>query len=73
MPGQGNWRVFYLGFSRSGWTKAALEYQKAIQRQHLSGKNWQVVGMRLVDLQQVDQDLEQWSMYVEPDLGEIKF
>ena len=73
VPGQGNWRVYYLGFSRSGWTRAALEYQKAIQRGQLSGKNWQVVGMRLVDLQQVDQDLEQWSMYVEPDLGEIKF
>ena len=29
--------------------------------------------MRLVDLRQVDHDLEQWSAYVEPDLGEIKF
>ncbi len=73
MPGQGNWRLYYLGFSRSGWTRAALEYQKNIQKGHLSGKNWQVVGMRLVDLRQVDHDLEQWSAYVEPDLGEIKF
>jgi len=50
----------------------ALAYQKDVQSQKPAGKNWQVVGMRLVDLKQVDQDLEQWSAYVEPDRGEIK-
>jgi uncharacterized protein len=72
MPEQGNWRVYYLGFSRSGWTNEAMAYQKSIQNLLPSGKNWQVVGIRLIDLKQVDQDLEKWSAYVEPDHDEIK-
>ena len=32
IPEQGNWRVYYLGFSRSGWTSEALAYQKSIQK-----------------------------------------
>jgi len=28
--------------------------------------------MRLVDLKQVDQDLEKWSSYVEPEHGNIE-
>lgn len=72
IPEQGNWRVYYLGFSRSGWTSEALAYQKNIMSQKASGKNWHMVGMRLVDLKQVDHDLEQWSAYVEPDHNEIK-
>jgi hypothetical protein len=73
IPEQENWRIFYLGFSRSGWTSDALAYQKTIESQKPSGKNWQVVGMRLVNLKQVDQDLEKWSAYIEPDHREIKF
>jgi uncharacterized protein len=72
IPEQGNWRVYYLGFSRSGWTSDALAYQQRIQNQLPSGKNWQVIGIRLVDLRQVDQDLEKWTSYVEPDQDEIK-
>jgi AAA+ ATPase superfamily predicted ATPase len=72
IPAHGNWRVYYLGFSRSGWTREALAYQKSVQSQLPSGKNWQGVGMRLVDLKQVDHDLEKWSTYVEPGRDEIK-
>ncbi len=72
IPGQGHWRVYVLGFSRSGWTREALTYQKKIESQKPTGENWQVEGMRLVDLKQVDQDLEKWSAYVEPDHGDIE-
>ena len=72
MPEQGNWRVFYLGFSRSGWTSEALAYQKSLQNLLPSGKNWRMVGMQLVDLKQVDYDLETWTAQVEPDHDEIK-
>ncbi len=57
----GNWRVYFLGFSRSGWTPEALQYQKELQKRKYRGENWQTVGMRLLDLTQVDQDLEAWS------------
>jgi hypothetical protein len=72
VPEQGDWRVYYLGFSRSSWTSEAQTYQKNLQMQRPSGKNWQVVGMRLMNLNQVDQDLERWSAYGEADHHDIK-
>jgi AAA+ ATPase superfamily predicted ATPase len=60
VPSEGKWRVFYLGFSRSGWTEEALQYQRALQGRRRGGESWQAVGMRLVDLKQLDQDLENW-------------
>jgi hypothetical protein len=64
LPSKGKWRVFFLGFSRSGWTEEAILYQKELEKRKYNGETWQSVGMRLVDLNQLDQDLEQWS---EPD------
>ncbi len=60
VPAKGDWRVFFLGFSRSGWTDAALQYQKAVEKHRPEGANWRAAGMRLVDLAQLDQDLERW-------------
>lgn len=62
VPSDGNWRVYFLGFSRSGWTKGAVQYQNELQKRKFKGENWQAAGMRLVDLDQLDQDLEQWSL-----------
>lgn len=39
IPEQGRWRVHFLGFSRSGWTSGAREYEETIQRQPISGSN----------------------------------
>lgn len=61
VPSEGQWRVFFLGFSRSGWTNEALRYSQELQNRKITGENWIVVGMRLVDLGQLDQDLERWS------------
>ena len=61
VPEHGNWRIYYLGFSRSGWKEEALAYQTQIEQRPPTGRNWQVVGLRLLDLEQVDQDLEKWS------------
>jgi hypothetical protein len=30
IPAQGKWKVYFLGFSRSGWTSGALAYQEEI-------------------------------------------
>jgi AAA+ ATPase superfamily predicted ATPase len=73
VPSEGKWRVFFLGFSRSGWTDAALQYSKEFQNRKLTGENWHVVGMRLVDLNQLDQDLERWSVPSGPEHEEITF
>ncbi len=50
LPQPGDWRVYYLGFSRSGWTESALAYSREIQMDDLPRKNWRVAGMRLLDL-----------------------
>lgn len=69
----GNWRIFFLGFSRSGWTDDALQYQAGLQKRKPIGENWQAIGMRLVDLAQLDRDIEQWSEPASPQAEEIAF
>ena len=62
VPAQGKWTVYYLGFARSGWTAEAQQYANELVGQGLKGKNWQAIGMRLMDLKQVDQDLADWTV-----------
>ena len=61
VPSQGKWRVYFLGFSRSGWTTGARAFRAEVENTPVSGHNWQSAGMRLLDLDQVDEDLERWS------------
>ncbi|HPH98285.1 MAG TPA: ATP-binding protein [Anaerolineaceae bacterium] len=72
VPSQGHWRLYLLGFSRSGWTAEAGQYQRWVQQQKPAGKNWQVTGMRLLDLRQVDMDLARWSDEPGGDAEEIR-
>jgi hypothetical protein len=51
---QGDWKVFFLGFSRSGWTSSMLEYQDQINQQFPVGKNRKTSGMLLIDLGRFD-------------------
>jgi AAA+ ATPase superfamily predicted ATPase len=61
VPAEGDWRVFLLGFSRSGWTEAAAHFARQARHQAPAGGNWHIAGARLIDLPQLDQDLEVWS------------
>ncbi len=71
VPKQGQWSVYYLGFARSGWTSEAHQYaadvpraglaQIKIKQHELQNTNWRVVGMQLLDLEQVDNDLADWT------------
>ena len=58
---EGSWQVFFTGFSRSGWTSGALAYEHQIKEELPSGSNWSASGIRLVDLAQLDQDLQEWT------------
>ena len=58
LPGPGRWRVYYLGFSRSGWSQTAPALAEALTGNFA---DWEVVGAELVDLEQVDRDLTSWS------------
>ena len=61
IPEQGNWNIFFVGFSRAGWTSGALDYQEQINQQPPAGKNWKASGMLLVELEQLDQDMKRWT------------
>jgi len=61
VPSDSKWTVYYLGFARSGWTPEAQQYANELAGKGLKGKNWQAVGMQLLDLKQLDQDLADWT------------
>lgn len=61
VPPQGSWRITYLGFARAGWTEQAKAFAHEITTSRPTGTTWQVSGMSLLDLAQVDTDLIQWS------------
>ena len=52
IPAQGKWQVYFLGFSRSGWTSGAKAFEGEMNSTPLSGSNWQSAGMSLLDLDQ---------------------
>lgn len=61
IPAGREWQVYFLAFARSGFNAAALAYADEINRSLPAGSNWKCVGMRLLDLDQVDRDLIAWS------------
>ncbi len=61
VPKTGKWRVIYLGFARGGWTQEASRFAQAITTSPPNGGNWVAEGMRLLDLQQIDDDLVRWE------------
>lgn len=65
IPAKGNWKVYFLGFSRSGWTSGALAYQDEINQKPPSGDNWVAIGMQLIDLDRLDSDMGELTDHVE--------
>jgi uncharacterized protein len=61
IPPQGKWSVYFLGFSRRGWTTGAQAYQEEINQQPVQGENWVSVGMRLITLDELDHDMAKWT------------
>ena len=57
---QVNWQVYYLGFARDGWSEPASAFAQELTATQPIGKNWRVMGMKLLDLPQVDRDLTAW-------------
>lgn len=61
VPTQGQWRVYYVGFARAGWSEQALVYAQEMAA-GATGRNWRVMGMQLLDLKEVDRDLGAWTV-----------
>ena len=62
LPPDGKWKVYYLGFARSGWTEDAIFFAKGINADTTHGERWQATGMLLRTLQQVDDELDLWTV-----------
>jgi uncharacterized protein len=60
IPNERNWQIYFIGFSRKGFSEDAVTYANEVNHNPLSGKNWHSVGMRLIDLEQIDDDLNSW-------------
>ena len=60
VPKQGQWRVFFVGMARGGWS---LDARSAINTamKTLRGANWQAVGGQLLELAEIDDQLHRWS------------
>ncbi|MBK8934916.1 MAG: ATP-binding protein [Chloroflexi bacterium] len=62
VPEGGQWRVLYLGFSRLGWSEAAHAFAAGGGDWAATATaNWQPIGLKLLDLAQVDGDLYGWA------------
>ena len=63
VPAEGKWTVYYMGFARMGWTDSARQFAAQFNRDaaNYSASNWNAVGMELLSLEQVDEDLATWS------------
>ena len=68
VPTEGRWRIYYLGFARGGWTQEAKSFAATYGKTKIQGEKWQAVGMSLLDLEQVDQDLADWSKGKDPEV-----
>ena len=57
------WQVFYLGFSKTGWTEPAKAFAQEINsgNKGFGESNWKSVGIRLLALKDIDTDLQEWS------------
>jgi len=61
VPRQGIWQVSYLGFARRGWSPQAHDFAAHFDPAAAEGPRWQVSGLQLLDLAQVDADLAAWT------------
>ena len=56
------WKVYYLGFARQGWTESARQFANQVASGNWKGENRRAVGMQVLDLDQVDEDLAAWTV-----------
>ncbi len=60
VPKDGRWRVLLLGFARAGWTDDAQRFARSLAGLAVPGQT-QLVGMELLDLKRIDNDLTEWA------------
>ena len=61
VPNEEDWQVYFLGFSKSGFTRQAEEFAGQILKARPAGSRWTIAGCLLVDLPRIDRDLADWA------------
>jgi AAA+ ATPase superfamily predicted ATPase len=61
VPDKEGWQVYFLGFSKSGFTGEAKQFARQIDRARPPGVRWTTAGCLLVDLRRLDRDLAKWA------------
>lgn len=64
VPEEGDWSVFYVGFASSGWTQEAMTQAESIvmgDKTSRAKRKWLPVGVRLISLAELDEDMAQWT------------
>jgi AAA+ ATPase superfamily predicted ATPase len=61
VPDKEDWQVYFLGFSKSGFTRQAEEFAQDVAKAQPAGSRWAIAGCRLVDLPHLDRDLAKWA------------
>ncbi len=61
LPREGQWQVYFLGFSRCGWKQSALDFVRDFSAQNFGGKHWRAVGILLRSLSELDGELAEWT------------
>lgn len=59
---KGKWSVYFVGFSVCGWSNS-LPSGNLLEKVGGIPSKWEIVGWRLLDLEEVDKDLFQWSYF----------
>jgi hypothetical protein len=61
VPSDGKWKIQYILFSRNGWAPSAQAYASEVNASPPSGSNWQAMGIQLVELARLEENLAAWS------------
>ena len=64
IPKTEDWQVYFVCFSANGWTQEAVDQAESLlieEKRSRSRIRWQFVGVRLLNLEEVDHDLVSWS------------
>ncbi len=61
LPKEGDWDIYYITFSASGWTEEAQAFAENLALRGEQGKHWKSAGVELVDLERVNTDLAAWN------------
>ncbi|MEM7802436.1 MAG: ATP-binding protein [Chloroflexota bacterium] len=58
------YKVYLVGFARSGYAPDVDAYVKAVENEHIRGSNWQARWCLLLDINEIDDDLHRLSKIV---------